>query len=307
MATRKQLAANRRNAQRSTGPRTEQGKATSRFNAVRHGLRAESPVVPGLESHEEWEAHRDALQTSLRPVGALEQLLVERIVVLSWRLRRVPRYERNLIKENYRQAEHTDGMEATAEAVADIPDVGQIVDDLRKAVVLVGGLGTFPGDQALPGRYVAPIVELVAARLHLEDREGLRRLGLAPPGVTFDPCEGWTCGKLKALLSGFGSRVSLPGRDARGWLQRELELQASRVAAAAPAIETDRELSVGQPRRQPPLLAEITRYESHLHRCLFQSLHELERAQARRLGSGVAPPAIVDVVLSDAGAGMVER
>ena len=47
MSTEKQIAANRRNAARSTGPRTQSGKARSRFNALKHGCRAKLPILPG--------------------------------------------------------------------------------------------------------------------------------------------------------------------------------------------------------------------------------------------------------------------
>ena len=101
MATRKQVEANRRNASRSTGPRTDEGKAASRLNATRHGIRASDPVVPHLERQEDWEAHRLGMVESLRPIGRLEEMLVERAAELSWRTNRVVQYERDEVAKAY--------------------------------------------------------------------------------------------------------------------------------------------------------------------------------------------------------------
>jgi hypothetical protein len=86
------LAANRRNAHRSTGPRTPRGKSTSALNARRHGLLARDPVVPG-EKAKDYAALRDHLHADLAPVGEVEQLLVERVASLSWRLARLTEVE----------------------------------------------------------------------------------------------------------------------------------------------------------------------------------------------------------------------
>ena len=87
MATELQKAANRRNALLSTGPRSLAGKARSRMNAVSHGLTAQQTLLPG-EDPAEYEGLRRSMFNSLRPDGALENQLVERIASLSWRLRR---------------------------------------------------------------------------------------------------------------------------------------------------------------------------------------------------------------------------
>ena len=75
------------------GPNTERGKAASSINAVKHGLRSNAPVIPELESFEDWERHRAAIVASWEPEGGFENFLAERIASLSWRLNRVPRYE----------------------------------------------------------------------------------------------------------------------------------------------------------------------------------------------------------------------
>jgi hypothetical protein len=87
------LEANRRNALRSTGPITPEGKAQSSKNALRHGAYSALPVVPGLEWSEDWEIHRDGIFKSLAPEGTLEEALAERVALCFWRLNRVHRYE----------------------------------------------------------------------------------------------------------------------------------------------------------------------------------------------------------------------
>ncbi len=90
MATEAQIEANRANAQKSTGPRTPEGKATVSQNAITHGLLARAGVIPGEEEHE-FAAHRQGLLQQLRPGAPLEEVLADQIVDLSWRLRRAAR------------------------------------------------------------------------------------------------------------------------------------------------------------------------------------------------------------------------
>src|SRR5829696_6525027 len=79
------------------GPKTAQGKEVVRWNATRHGISSPKPIVPGLEKQEDWEEHRSGILENLAPVGHLEVTLAERVALLSWRLRRVTRYETEAI------------------------------------------------------------------------------------------------------------------------------------------------------------------------------------------------------------------
>ena len=90
MATEAQIEANRWNAQKSTGPRTPEGKALVSQNAITHGLLARAGVIPGEEEHE-FAAYREGLRQQLRPGAPLEEVLAERIIDLSWRLKRAAR------------------------------------------------------------------------------------------------------------------------------------------------------------------------------------------------------------------------
>jgi len=92
MTSDKKAEANRRNALKSTGPKTPAGKNLVRLNAVRHGLRAEEILIAG-EDQDALEELGERLRAELQPVGELENLLVDRIVAGYWRLRRVGRVE----------------------------------------------------------------------------------------------------------------------------------------------------------------------------------------------------------------------
>ena len=92
MTSEKKAEANRRNALKSTGPKTPEGKAAVRLNALKHGLLSQEILLPG----EDEEALRELghnLRTELQPVGELENLLVDRIISAYWRLRRLGRVE----------------------------------------------------------------------------------------------------------------------------------------------------------------------------------------------------------------------
>ena len=88
MASQAQIEANRKNAQRSTGPRTPEGKAKVALNALAHGLTA-AKVVAGQEDGPLFDQLRAQLQREWRPGSILEVMLVDRMAELVWQLRRV--------------------------------------------------------------------------------------------------------------------------------------------------------------------------------------------------------------------------
>ena len=85
----RRVAANRRNAQRSTGPRTPRGKKRSSLNALKHGLSARTALLE-TEDRCAYEMHVAELEEELQPRTALQRMLFDEIVSLSWRLLRLP-------------------------------------------------------------------------------------------------------------------------------------------------------------------------------------------------------------------------
>ena len=83
-----QLAANRSNARKSTGPRTPVGKAVVARNGIKHGLLSRECLVKG-ESEADLVSFGKRLRAQLAPVGELELLLADRIISTAWRRRRL--------------------------------------------------------------------------------------------------------------------------------------------------------------------------------------------------------------------------
>jgi hypothetical protein len=96
MTSEKKIAANRRNAQLSTGPRSAQGKATIARNAFKTGMWASASILLEGEDPEQWTALHDGLWQVFAPEGMLEEVLVTRIATMIWRLLRVERVEASL-------------------------------------------------------------------------------------------------------------------------------------------------------------------------------------------------------------------
>src|ERR1700689_3775458 len=92
MATEKQTAANRLNAQKSTGPRTPEGRAAVRLNGVTHGLTAKTLVLKG-ESEDDFKALFSSLEAEHQPAAPTEEILVADLAMTTWRRRRLYKME----------------------------------------------------------------------------------------------------------------------------------------------------------------------------------------------------------------------
>jgi hypothetical protein len=95
MATQAQMAANRNNAEKSTGPVTEAGKNRSRHNALRHGLTAQVSALTE-EDRAAYDEFSAALIDSLQPEGEVELQLAQSVSDAAWRLNRTRAIETNL-------------------------------------------------------------------------------------------------------------------------------------------------------------------------------------------------------------------
>lgn len=100
MASEAQIEANRRNGAKSNGPKTEKGKAVMAQSSLRHGLRARK-ILCFDEKQGDFESFYAANKDALDPQDAVEEQLVERIVLCAWRLRRAARVEAEMINSTH--------------------------------------------------------------------------------------------------------------------------------------------------------------------------------------------------------------
>jgi hypothetical protein len=93
MISERQQDANRRNAAKSHGPITPEGRAAVRHNALKHGFTAAEIILPTVEEKIDFEQFRFAFEEEYKPVGPTEEVLVEDMVVSRWRLNRIRKME----------------------------------------------------------------------------------------------------------------------------------------------------------------------------------------------------------------------
>jgi hypothetical protein len=108
VASDKQLQANTANARKSTGPRSQAGKARSRLNSRKHGLTAKMLIIVG-ENAEDFDQLRAELLEQHAPESALEIELVDRLAGILWRLRRVPSFEAAILDARHAEVSEEEG------------------------------------------------------------------------------------------------------------------------------------------------------------------------------------------------------
>ena len=341
MTTLAKVEANRRNAELSTGPRTEPGKALVAVNATKHGIFSNVPVIPG-ECPAAWQAHRAGVVESLAPVGLLEVNLAERAALLLWRLQRLARYEAEIVAAAMEAAElpALPAPEPVTPPLFPPPrqktreeQLCDLRTELREARATLADVG--PAREmfrTLPDAAVA-VVPFAVAESILETAFSLADTaenGRANPpqfggkvlvrklGVTGADARGvtWTAELIRRGLAIYAACARESEERFHEKVGAELDEWTDELARKVRRLEREeaavaRLLDGGSERRRAAKLLpadgreeRVAKYEKHLHSLLTSTLHELERLQARREGENVPPPAVADVnVTVDAGPG----
>ena len=287
----------------ASGPKTQAGKEVARWNATQHGIRSPAPVVPGLEKAEDWEEHRDGVLESLSPEGHLELVLAERVALLSWRLHRVTRYEREtiaLFQEKVEEdLEQRKGFDSSISGATLSESARRGHESAKKIQRLLKKLPTLADDKRLSSEDAALVLFDI---WDWADEEG-ELMELEIPGISqaldrdylSDYDIPWT---VSLVREGISILAQFAGETPEALLKSATEGASWKVREAKRRVdEVERDLrNMSRERLLPDekTLQKIARYEAHLSRQLFQTKHELEALQTKRSG-GAAPLARLDV------------
>jgi hypothetical protein len=261
-------------------------------------------VVPGIERTEDWEEHRTGILESLQPEGHLEEMLAERVALLSWRLHRVIRYETETITLSQETIEDDladkRGFRSYLLGPTHPEDVRSALQDARRAQRLIKQFPTLPDDKRLSGPEAASILELVWRQVDEEVEAEEVQLPEEIPdwaGLEGDMAEwdGWTVSLVRECICVIASVV---GEDENELIETATERARLDIISAKAATErVEQDLARMSHERLLPdekTLEKVARYEAHLSRLFHKALHELEALQTRRSG-GAAPLARLDV------------
>jgi hypothetical protein len=272
------------------GPQTPEGKEAARWNATRHGISSPSPVVPGLETQEDWQEYREAIMDHYSPSGLVMCELAERVALLTWRLRRVTRYEAEAIAISQEQVEddfhsrESFGASMRGEGIAATTHPVDIRFEAAYTRRTDRAFRRFPQekpDKVLKAEAAGAIVfgAYLAAKKARGGELDLDNLDL--PGITDDDdiyeLPAMKVEDVRGCIEAFATAASVDPDELFEAAAYEAGCEAR--GAAFKKEDMERDLSRKERERILPdgdTLQKIARYEAHLSRQLYQALHALE-------------------------------
>jgi hypothetical protein len=296
--------ANRKNALKSTGPKTAEGKNVVKWNALKHGLLTKEIIVNagyGYENKKEYEGMIKALQYCLQPVGIIEEILVEKIAVAYWRLRRSIRCETGEIQkrldnivwdltfaridefrasrkfvvlgdsqqELLRSSKGLDYLiDALSDIRAEIAEARRLTENAKEELIK-----KFCGDKE---GFVLTILiyDLMASESRMAAEGKLELTEKLPPP---DKCCDIILEEIDGVLS---------------WMK-----QFKKIISAKEKSEQENTIS-GLALPDKEVLDKLHRYETSIERQFYRALHELQRIQSARKGEKPPAPIAIDLDIS---------
>ena len=286
----KQIAANRRNAQKSTGPQTPAGRAVSKMNAVKHGILSKDVLVRGMyikENGREFAALHQRFWETLMPVGPMEEMLMDQIVTTHWRLRRALKAESGEIALSVDEGHWDRKHQHPALTCMLWESFGDPVASMRNSAFgnrfLENQLKEVRASVEKEGELTEAAIQSVEyngkSYSLTEDLKELRsQLQQNPEGLNATALRA----KQKELaLAYIDRKLRLISWSKSNCEEREeKEEKAHQAAAVLPS---------------PEVLEKIMRYQTMLDRQKYRAMAQLERLQRMRQGETIPPPLTMEV------------
>jgi hypothetical protein len=286
----KQLAANRCNAQKSTGPKTPEGRAVSKMNALKHGILSKEVLVRGLnikESSRELSALHDWFWQELNPAGPMEEMLVDQIVTTHWRLRRALTAESGEIALSVDGGQWNRSRPNLKLKVMRWELSGDPVHAVQDSVLGNSVLKRWLGEVRAQVEKDGELTEAAVQKFQYHDKQN--RLSLALENLRLRLSQNAN-GADEATRRGENKKQALAFIDREladlRWLQNRCakreaaDEEARQAAAALPSME---------------VLEKILRYETKLERQMYRAVSQLERLRRMRQGEAIPPPMTMEV------------
>lgn len=301
----KKIASNRRNAKRSTGPKSQRGKQVVKRNALKHGLLSQDVVIQtgdGKEDPAEFNALTTQLGAQFQPEGILEEMLVERIAVCYWRLRRALKCEIGEIRkqldsavwrwvfkaaDQFRETKEFGalgvGREKLEQSTMGVKHLRVVLENVKTGIEVEGRL-TQHDTKHLAAAFGFDDSSLTHSLMVLD-----QMITSQSPGNKSESDEDW----------------ELPDPDhLKGAMMRFVDMELDRLKGMEQELTKMEEMDIEAQMladQLPPkqVVEKILRYETTIERQLYRAIDQLERLQRSRRGEAVPPPINVQLNSSD--------
>jgi hypothetical protein len=289
----KQIEANGRNAQKSTGPRTPAGKAVSKMNAMKHGILSRQVLVRGRhlnESSRELGALHRRFWQQVNPVGPMEEMLMDEIVTAHWRRRRALTAESGEIALSVDggQWERSRGQPPGLRWM-EWEEFGDPTRNMERSAlgnhILAGWLREVRQAVERDGELTEAAIQSYVNHFrgkpnYLTHRLEALSLKLQDNPESLEAAVLRERNKQQVLAYVKKELQDMYLREDDCQERENLEEDARQSAAVLPSAE---------------VLEKILRYETALERQLFRAMNQLERLQRRRQGENVPPPVALEI------------
>ncbi|SRR5712692_625487 len=277
---------------RSTGPRTPQGKARSKYNALKHGLFSKAILLED-ESPAEYESLLNGLRESLQPQGKLEEVLVEKLATILWR-------ERRLLQEEAAEIQKATilNIDRMLQQEADELEYADLKEAPDRKLTHSSNLTVF--------RNAIEILDMV--RQSEEDDSQVEKVGELFRMIFGCEKDGAPPYRFRQLYFALWKLLFAPQEvenskdsvDPTELMRKAIGKEMLRlvklhdIAASVETLKRRRDLATARV-PSPEVFDRLLRHEAHLSREFNRTLSELERLQRTRKGQLVLPSLKVEV------------